>query len=405
MKSKKQIIAACLTASLCTAAVPSAFAAQTFSDVPQDGWAYSAITSFTEQGIVSGFADGTFQPNGNVTREQFAKLLCLTMGIQTDSSDSGFSDVSGWSAPYIAAAKPYLAGMTDTTFAPRQAATRLQIVVALMQSLGGIASTGASNFLDISTLPAVQQNAIAQAVQLGIINGYPDGTFRPNASITRAETVVMLQRAQALQNDAETPETPSDTPAETPSDTPATPSDTTTQPETPSDSTQTAYLTSADVPVGSNFYAYVLENSYNGANGADFLAWDGTQVYQIQTSSGSAKPQKGDLIELHKPNTDTLRYGVRHGITAAVTGINSSRTELTLLDTDGKQYDVNLTNDSTVIYVDGTDDNGAATPIEGGTISKSFQVNSEWISNVYVLLTGDDIDVLVYDISNTIATP
>jgi len=181
-----------------------------FIDVGKEWqWAQESIYYFAEQGIVNGVGDGRFAPGEKVTREQFAKMLVLTFNAPlTAPEEPTFADVprEKWSYPYIETAKEFLTGYANPfggkmTFQPTAAATREDIAVALVRMMG-LTDRDAKDpnyarwvFADAGNISPGLVPYISIAAERGLIAGYPDGTFRPNQSITRAETVVLLHRA------------------------------------------------------------------------------------------------------------------------------------------------------------------------------------------------------------------
>ena len=180
-----------------------------FIDVPDSYWAVNEITYFAARDIVEGSDNGAFLPDDYVTREEFTKMLALTYNAPLDIPfEPTFSDVDEyrWSYPYIEVSKEFLTGYENPfggkpAFHPAEYATREDIAVAMVRIMGlsekdayryGYASEMFSDALDIS--PALV-SYISIAAERGIISGYPDGTFKPLKSITRAETVVLLNRA------------------------------------------------------------------------------------------------------------------------------------------------------------------------------------------------------------------
>jgi molybdate transport system substrate-binding protein len=119
-----------------------------FSDVPSSSPYYTAINNLAGKGIIGGYANGTFGPNNPVTRQQFAKMIILSLGVSPQSaSDNPFWDVaSGWPYPsgYVAAAA--LNDITNGTdshhFAPLANITRSQ-VVTMVERAGGSGKTPA----------------------------------------------------------------------------------------------------------------------------------------------------------------------------------------------------------------------------------------------------------------------
>lgn len=180
-----------------------------FIDVPEDYWAKDEIESFAKKGIVTGYEDGTFAPDAGVTREEFCKLLVSTFNapLQTPPSPS-FSDVGEgrWSYPYIEVCSEFLTGYANPfgglpAFHPEDFATREDIAVALVRMLG-YTDADASNpdyvkykFSDGGQVSPGLMGYVSLACEKGLLSGYPDGTFGPQQGITRAETVVLLNRA------------------------------------------------------------------------------------------------------------------------------------------------------------------------------------------------------------------
>ncbi len=110
-----------------------------------------------------------------------------------------FKDLAGhWAAPPIGrlAASGVLGGFPDGTFAPEQPVTRAQFAYALASALKWPVPERTSSFNDY--VPDWARPAVEKAVYRGVITGYPDGTFRPDAGITRTEMAVMIDRALKL---------------------------------------------------------------------------------------------------------------------------------------------------------------------------------------------------------------
>jgi hypothetical protein len=178
-----------------------------FADVGSDFWAYSEIQYAASQGIVDGFPDGTFKPQGEVTREQFCKMMVLTFQAALKNPDTPtFSDVapSDWAYQYVETCKDFLTGYQSPfdgsmTFHPGEYATREDIAVALAKMMGlgadGNGEYAQRAFSDWRAASPGLLKYIGAAAQNGLISGYPDGTFGPAKGITRAETVAMLNRA------------------------------------------------------------------------------------------------------------------------------------------------------------------------------------------------------------------
>ncbi|UUZ92243.1 S-layer homology domain-containing protein [Paenibacillus sp. P25] len=145
---------------------------------------------------VEGYPDGTFKPERNVTREEVAAMLFRVYRLSKSGLDSmTYTDVSNadWGAEEIAAVTKagIMNGYPDGTFRPNQPITREEMagIVARLKHLQG---NGKDAFSDISDSWA--REAINSATEAGILKGYENGAFRPKANTTRAEVVAMINR-------------------------------------------------------------------------------------------------------------------------------------------------------------------------------------------------------------------
>ncbi|WP_143811892.1 Ig-like domain-containing protein [Paenibacillus sp. SSG-1] len=137
-----------------------------------------------------------------VTVDHFTKFAVLAIdqvtGLTVISNPAEFGDISGhWAEASIkqAAGTGIVTGYPDGSFKPGKTVTRAEFAVMLVNTLG-LKKTGAElTFIDSASIGAWAQNAVAQMVQLGMMKGYENGTFRPNAEITRAEIAVTITNA------------------------------------------------------------------------------------------------------------------------------------------------------------------------------------------------------------------
>lgn len=120
-----------------------------FSDVAKDAWYYDAVTVLSGLGIASGYADGTFKPNEAITREDFAVMAARFAGLAQKSGATGFTDVpeTHKSAGYIKAAVEagYIFGYGDGTFGPDRSITRAETVTIVNRMLARYAD---KNYID-----------------------------------------------------------------------------------------------------------------------------------------------------------------------------------------------------------------------------------------------------------------
>ena len=166
-----------------------------------DNWAYAQISSLIEKGIASGYPDGTFKPDNTVTRAEFIVMINKAHGyIQT--KDVSYSDVMPEDWFYndiaLAAAAGYIAGYDDGSMQPNSAITREQAAVILAKVLK-LDTSGYKNlaFTDASSIGAWSRNSVSALFDEGLISGYPDGTFKPAAPITRSEAAALIDKSLA----------------------------------------------------------------------------------------------------------------------------------------------------------------------------------------------------------------
>ncbi len=171
-----------------------------FDDVAEaHDWAKADIESYAERGILAGDGQGHFFPDNSVTRAEFAKMLCLVFGLDK-AEEITYTDVDkdSWQYDYIAKTDKYTYTESKENYAPDAPATRAEIAYAIVKAAGFESKRADMPFTDASTIqPALEENA-KTAYALGLLKGYPDNTFRPNAPVTRAEVIVLLARAEAL---------------------------------------------------------------------------------------------------------------------------------------------------------------------------------------------------------------
>ena len=184
--------------------VKAAFAGITFSDVPSGAYYAEAVRWAVEKGVTNGTGDGTFQPNGSCTRAQLAAFLWRLAGEPESTRDLTFTDVraDAWCAKALrwAAEQGIVTGYADGSFHPDQTVTRIQAVAMLYRyakaqgmdtTRGGMA---VREFDDFAAVPAYALEAAGWAVNAGILRG-AGNRLMPNDPCTRAQIVTFLYRA------------------------------------------------------------------------------------------------------------------------------------------------------------------------------------------------------------------
>lgn len=154
-------------------------------------WAKPQVEILVKEGIIGGYPDGTFRPNNSITREESSKIISEYIG-DRKTGETALKDIySPWSTPYIE--HLYLEGIvngySDDTFRPKNNIIRAEFATMIynyLQKNGDIEGvTNKDRFKDVNGNWA--ENSINTVAELGYIKGYPDGTFKPNSPISRAE--------------------------------------------------------------------------------------------------------------------------------------------------------------------------------------------------------------------------
>jgi len=191
---KTKSIAMIMSVLLITLSFGTAYGVTTLSDYDTH-WANETIRSSIASGDVNGYPDLTFRPDQSISRAEFFALINNTFDYATTTTAT-YSDVdaTAWYADDVSIAthENYVNGYTDGTMKPEMSITRQEVAVILnnILSLAPVSST--STFSDAAQIPAWSNDAIIAINEAGIISGYPDGSYRPTDSITRAEALVSI---------------------------------------------------------------------------------------------------------------------------------------------------------------------------------------------------------------------
>lgn len=224
---KQRILSALLALCIVFSLVPTALAekADDFTDVSRSDWYYQFVDYVTSKGYFNGVADKTFAPADNMTRAMFVTVLFRFHGAKGDSSQSAFVDVAPgeWYTDAInwAAANRIVDGVGNGKFAPNDPITRAQMCTMIERYLDlyrkawkvTLPESGSlSVMVDESAIPAYALAAVKQCQRHGLVNGFEDGTFRPNDLSTRAQVAAVIYRMSHLVQNAKPDNTPSVTP-------------------------------------------------------------------------------------------------------------------------------------------------------------------------------------------------
>lgn len=193
----KRILSLILIAAMLLSIVPTAFAAD-FSDFNSSHWAYEYVTTLVNDGTINGYADGTFRPEGTVTRAEFVKMI----GIGPEAQKVTFDDVtsSHWAYNYIVSSG--LGALKNNLFMPDTPITRGDVAVLLWKRAGSPQG--------ITAPPVVHRqgnnsDAISWVYTNGIMVGNDYMDLRLADTLTRGEASALIVRSRNV--NAETPKT------------------------------------------------------------------------------------------------------------------------------------------------------------------------------------------------------
>lgn len=160
-------------------------------------WAESRIKEAIKLGFVSGYTDGTFKPERTISRAEFATLLNNAMKIESTVSINLFDVYSSdWYYNQIqkSVAVGFFSGYEDNTFRPNNPITRQEVAKVINGAItaGNIDGDGATNLRDYNSIQEWAKSSVNLAYNKNYIMGYPDKTYKPNRSLTRAEAVKII---------------------------------------------------------------------------------------------------------------------------------------------------------------------------------------------------------------------
>lgn len=176
-------------------------------------WAHDIIEQMSDDGIINGIAENgklLFKPDDNISRIQFAAIMCKAMGIDQDKySDDvlNFTDndqIQPWAVNYVKAmvSMGYINGKSDDNgktlyFDPESSISRAEAFAVMARTIDSD-ETQILTYSDTSAIPQWAQPSFARLAALGIIQGFSDNSIKPNACATRAEAAVLVSKLTAL---------------------------------------------------------------------------------------------------------------------------------------------------------------------------------------------------------------
>lgn len=202
MKKPKRIFALLiLVVMVLTIGIPGITYAASISDIGGH-WAYKDISTWIQQGLISGYPDGTFKPNKAIVRAEFYRLVNQSFKF-TETEAISFTDVKqkDWFYPEVAKAKKagYLIVDGNGNVNPKGDISRQEIAV-IITKIKGLKEdeSKADGYIDVKTFAASSKGSIGAVTKVKVMFGYKDKSFGATKSTTRAEAVTILSRALAL---------------------------------------------------------------------------------------------------------------------------------------------------------------------------------------------------------------
>ena len=158
-------------------------------------WAADTIKRMGTLGYIDGMGDGTFRPDGTVTKGQFIKMVISAMGLPVGSSTGHWSqayvntaEAANILSKYINVSSP---AALDESISREEMAS---VVARAVEYKNGAVSNPTSNFTDNAAISAWAVNDVSAASSMAIVTGFEDGSFRPGDDATRAQAATMLAR-------------------------------------------------------------------------------------------------------------------------------------------------------------------------------------------------------------------
>jgi hypothetical protein len=157
-------------------------------------WISEYIDTIIERGIIFGYPDKTFKPDNKVTRGEFASMIIRTFEIDPIEGNIFDDTLDNWAESSIngAVERGIITGYEDNTFKPDEPITREEMAVMISRALNIEEEVVEEYFEDTGAASPWAQLSISRLGSRKILTGFPDGTFRPKDTLTRAEAVKVI---------------------------------------------------------------------------------------------------------------------------------------------------------------------------------------------------------------------
>lgn len=196
---KKTISATILTVALLISTIPTVASAAGFKDVTSDKYYYNSVQKCADKGFVSGYSDGSFRPNGNITRAEFATIMNKVLGLTVSAANS-FSDVKNgkwYTLPVLNCVKAgIISGYGNGRFGINDPVTREQAAVILAKAFDIAPISGNTSFTDNFSISSWAISSVKGMYGAGKITGMAtekgEHYFAPKQNLTRGQICVLL---------------------------------------------------------------------------------------------------------------------------------------------------------------------------------------------------------------------
>ncbi len=164
-----------------------------FTDI-SGHWARASIQRLAQAKVISGYPDHTYRPDARISRAEFTVILVKALKLVPTNGRIFDDTAQHWAKNSIATAQAYgiVNGYSSTEFGPDEKITREQMAVMITKAANLQAAADGKVFADSDSIADWAKDSIAAVSARGLMNGYPDGNFKPQANATRAETARVL---------------------------------------------------------------------------------------------------------------------------------------------------------------------------------------------------------------------
>jgi len=207
MKKKvAMILMVCFMVTMCFSV--TAFAATwKYTDTTNNHWAYQQVGRMVARGVIGGYEDNTIRPDHDVTQFEAVLMAMRVMGLENEASNVADGEylpftIPKWDGAYESAVVAYRHGLIDTAdFAYDQPASREWVAKLLVKVLNKESAMESASgtylpFSDVASIGSAYNNYIKYAYSIDLLGGYPDGTYKPQRNVSRAELAAFLTRAE-----------------------------------------------------------------------------------------------------------------------------------------------------------------------------------------------------------------